>query len=123
MLINLVSVFAIFLAVSQTPVMQNLVGPHSSQILAVLALYAPVSVLLSFSQGLLKWTFQRTQYICLALGVPATSLVIIVSLAKLGDFGPLTALRALTAVSALFACVGLFLVPANGLSSPAVRTS
>ena len=110
MLAILAASLLIFVAVWPTPIVQDTFGPRSPQIALLLLLYAPLSGVLSFCQGLLKWTFQRTKYISIALGMPAANLVLILAFATLEDFGPVTALAVMVAVSALFACVALFLI-------------
>jgi O-antigen/teichoic acid export membrane protein len=110
MIANLAIASVAFLLLSRTALVRDAFGADSARILLLLAIYAPLSGLLSFCQALLKWTFRRNQYIAIALGVPATTLALILSLSQLGNFGPVTALAAMVAVSGLFTCVALFTI-------------
>lgn len=96
--------------VAQPVIAADFFGPRSWLIVALLLVYASVSALLSFCQGLLKWTFQRNRYIALALGVPATNLIVLTVLARTEGFGPVTALLAMTVVGATFAAVALTMI-------------
>ncbi len=96
--------------VSRMPLAADWFGPDTRRVIALLLVFAPVSGFLSFCQGLLKWTFQRTRYIALALGVPASNLVMIVALSRVDGFGPVTALAVMTGVSAVFALAGAVLI-------------
>ena len=77
-----------------------------SMILLVMA-FAIVSGLLSFCQGVLKWTFERNRYVSLALGVPATTLAGIALLAQTDRFTPMAALAVMTGVAMVFAVVAV----------------
>lgn len=85
-------------------------SPQTWQVLALLLLFAPVSGLLSFCQSLLKWTFQRDRYILIALGMPATNLLLLLALSRLPSFEPVIAVAAMTGVATLFAATALVMI-------------
>jgi O-antigen/teichoic acid export membrane protein len=98
------------LALLQTSLAEGAFGPRSVEIIWLLMLYAPISGLLSFCQSLLKWTFARTRYVIIALGLPATNLAIILLAARSHGLDPVIALAILTGVGALFCALGLFFI-------------
>lgn len=107
---NIVVGSLIWLAVQHLPLVQHAFGPNSRTIVLLLLLYGPLTGLLSFCQGLLKWTFQRARYIFVALGQPVANLTLILLLSRRVDFGPATALTVMVGVSAAFSGLGLFLI-------------
>lgn len=107
---NCLLVIAWVLAISPMVIAGGYFGPDSQRMVALLLIFAPVSAVLSFCQGVLKWTFQRSGYIVVALGVPSTNLVLIVSLSHSRNFGPVTAVAVMTGVGTLFAALALMLI-------------
>lgn len=109
-MVNCALIMAIMIAMSHLAITAGFFGPRTWSIMALLTIFAPLSGLLSFCQGLLKWTFQRNRYIAIALGMPATNLVLLVGFSRVSNFGPVTALAVMTAVSAIFALAALTMV-------------
>lgn len=110
MLANLGIGLAIFLGLTRSPTVSETFGPHTAPILVLLAFYAPLSGLLSFSQSVLKWTFRRNEYVALALGAPAANLALILLASRQDSFDPVTALGIMTTVSGLLTGISLFLI-------------
>lgn len=104
---NMALAAAAFFALERSGVINQTFGADTQRIALLLLIYAPVSGLVSFCQGLLKWTFQRTRYIIIALGVPAANLILLLILAHRESFGLVTALSVMVVVSATFATVGM----------------
>lgn len=105
----MLSVVGLFILL-QTAFIWRAFGEKTPELIFLLFLYAPISGLLSFCQGLLKWTFDRNRYIAVALGVPASNLVLILLFARLHRLTVAGALSIMVGVAGLFACVGIFFI-------------
>lgn len=110
MAINAVALL-VFLAVTWKLLpAERMLGSDARPMMILIAIYAPLSGLLSFCQSLLKWTFRRNSYLMVALGMPVTTLAGILLLATTRHFDLLTAFATMIAASALFCVLGVWMI-------------
>ena len=79
-------------------------------LLRLILLQLPFLVVVLFSQGLLRWTFCRGQYLLVSLGSVALNMVLLVVAVLVFNIGVIGVFQIALAVQAVFGCVALFLI-------------
>lgn len=85
-------------------------SPDSVTLFKIVLLHLPFMVIISFSQGLLKWTFERTRFLVMSLGFAAVQASLLVIALYGFDAGITGVLRASLITSVMFGCLGLVLI-------------
>lgn len=105
---GLLSICAL-LAIARLPIAVE-TGGDDRLIVMLLVIYAPLTGLASFCQGILKWTFQRLKYITVSLGLPLTNLALIYMASLFGNLTIIQVLSIMMGVSLTFVLLGLFFI-------------
>lgn len=110
MVINgLISICAL-LAIANLPIVFEAQSGDDGLLLMLLVIYAPLTGLVSFCQGILKWTFQRSKYIAVSLGLPLANLAFIYLAAQQGNLTVVRVLSIMVGVTAAVVMLGLFFI-------------
>lgn len=83
---------------------------EAGAILRLVLLQLPFLVAVSFSQGLLRWAFRRTEFLILSVGAVATNAVLLIVAVTAFDARVTTVFQIGVVVQAMFACLGLYFV-------------
>lgn len=113
---GLVSI-AVIGALASSSIATTAMGGHDDTLILLFIFYAPLTGLLSFCQGVLKWTFERKKYIMVALGVPFSNLLLIYVSSRYLDLTIVDLIFLMLGVTTTFALLGVFYIR-NWLAMP-----
>ncbi|WP_057882134.1 lipopolysaccharide biosynthesis protein [Tsuneonella troitsensis] len=110
MMLNGLLAVATMLALSLHPAIRGVFGDDWNKILLLLIAFAPLNGLLSYCQGILKWSFRRAKFLIISLGAPFANLALIVGFGNLSELTLLRVMTIMVAVNAGFVLLGLFFI-------------